>query len=357
MQPTPEAFLPALTPYRQGMVVAGAWMCTGAWLADRCADAGLPVVLGHALSMPARHGGQAQNDPIDSHTMAARRRGGRLPHAAVEPAQRRAPRALLRRQLPRAPQRAALLAHVPNTNSQYPLPAMGNQLADTANRAGVAERVAAPAGQQRLASALALLTSDDAWRRAGALPIVPTAQHQDAPPRYRRPTGPGLGTIRRRVRRDAIPASARVPRGQAVVSSCRRVKGAQKSAGKRPGTSGPQSGTAPLTWAVAAAAGLCLSDPPAAQQSLARLAQKQHQGKARPVLAQPVARAGYPRLPRPGAFEREQCCPRDGRGAAAPGAALAPPGRTLPKALDTASGRASVPAQTPIGHTPLRPAL
>jgi hypothetical protein len=88
------------------------------WLADRCAEAGIPVVLGHALSMQAIHGGKAQNDKIDAHKMAVRLRGGLLPKAYVYPAERRATRDLLRRRPPLMRQRAELLSPGQNTNAQ-----------------------------------------------------------------------------------------------------------------------------------------------------------------------------------------------------------------------------------------------
>jgi hypothetical protein len=69
----PEPFLTAIAPYRQGRVVAGACLCTCSWLADLWADAGIPVVLGPALSMQALQGGKATHAKIDSHKMAARR--------------------------------------------------------------------------------------------------------------------------------------------------------------------------------------------------------------------------------------------------------------------------------------------
>jgi Transposase len=128
----PDIFLKAIAPYRQGIVVAVACLFTWYGLADLCADAGLPCVLGHALSLKAIPGGKATNDTIDSHKMAALLRGGMLPQASVSPAQMRATRDLLRRRMPLAHQRAELLAHVHNTNSQSTLPALGKKIADTA---------------------------------------------------------------------------------------------------------------------------------------------------------------------------------------------------------------------------------
>jgi Transposase len=81
MKTDPETFLHVVAPYRQGMV--GAVECLFTWygLADLCADAGLPFVLGHALSMQAIHGGKATNDKSDSHKIATLLRGGMLPQA------------------------------------------------------------------------------------------------------------------------------------------------------------------------------------------------------------------------------------------------------------------------------------
>jgi len=109
--------------------------------------------------MQAIHGGKAKHDTSDAHKIAALLRGGRLPQASGAPAQRRAPRDLLRRRRPLAHTRAALQAHVHHTHSQYHLPAIGKKIAYTANRAGVAERCAAPAVPKSIAVDRALITS------------------------------------------------------------------------------------------------------------------------------------------------------------------------------------------------------
>src|ERR1700693_3542094 len=67
---TPEAFLRVLTPYREDVVVGGEGIFTWYGLADLCAQAGIAVVLGHALDMKALHGGKAKNDKIDAHKIA-----------------------------------------------------------------------------------------------------------------------------------------------------------------------------------------------------------------------------------------------------------------------------------------------
>ena len=118
MPATPEALLKAIAPSHEQIVVAAAWMFTWYWLADLCADHGIPFVLGHALSMKAIHGGKAKNDKSDAQKIAVLLRGGLLPQAYVYPAEMRATRDLLRRRMHLARTRGELLAHVQHTNSQ-----------------------------------------------------------------------------------------------------------------------------------------------------------------------------------------------------------------------------------------------
>ena len=306
----PETFLKAIAPYRDGIVVAVECLCTWYWLADLCTDAGIPFVLGHALSMQALHGGKAKNDTIDAHKIAVLLRGGMLPQASVSPAHLRATRDLLRRRLPLAHQRAERLAHVQHTNSQYSLPALGKKMASKANRDGVADRFADPAVPKSLAVDLALISYDEALRGDVERPLVNTAKHQDANPLYLLQTVPGIGKILSLVLRYAIHDITRFPRVQDCVSSGRVVTWAKESAGKRWGTSGAKIGHAHLQWAFAEAAVWFLRDHPAAQTYLARLEKKHDKGQAFPVLAHQLARAVYPRLQRQVAFAREQGCQR-----------------------------------------------
>src|ERR671925_71037 len=157
MKAAPEPFLKAVAPYGDGLVVAVECIFTWYWLADLCAEEGIPFVLGHALYLKAIHGGKAKNDKIDSHKIATLLRGGMLPQAYVYPAQMRATRDLLRRRTHLMRKRADLLAHVQNTNSQYNLPEIGKNIAYNANRDGVAERFADPAVQKSIEVDLALL--------------------------------------------------------------------------------------------------------------------------------------------------------------------------------------------------------
>jgi hypothetical protein len=94
MQAAPDLLLQAIAPSRAGLVVAVAGLFPWSWLAALCAEAGMPLVRGHARSLQARHGGQAKTDTRDAHQRAALLRGGLLPQASVSPAARRATRDL-----------------------------------------------------------------------------------------------------------------------------------------------------------------------------------------------------------------------------------------------------------------------
>jgi hypothetical protein len=314
MPATPAARRKAIAPSRAQIVLAAAGLFPWSWLAALWADHGIPCVLGPALSMQAIQGGKAKNETIDAPPIAVLRRGGRLPQAAGSAAARRAPRDLRRRRLPLARKRGARLAPGPKTTRPYPLPAIGNNMADQTTRAGGAERCADPAVPKSSAVDRALITSDEALRRDGALPIVTTATHHDAPPLSLRPTVPGMGKLLRLVRRAALHQIDRGPRVPDGASACRLVTGAKASAGQRSGTSGTTSGQAQLTWAFSAAAVFCLRAHPAGQTCLARWEKKQRTGPAwtscAPPLARPVDSMFQPKT----AFDRPTCLHRSGSG-------------------------------------------
>ena len=306
MKAAPEPLLKAIAPYREGLVVAVECMFTWYWLADLCADHGLPFVLGHALYMKAIHGGKAKNDKIDAQKIAVLLRGGMLPQAYVYPAEMRATRDVLRRRMHLARKRGELLAHVQNTNSQYNLPAIGKKIASKANRDGVAERFADPAVQKSIEVDLALITYYDELLRDLELTIVKTAKHHDANTLYLLQTVPGIGKILSLVLLYEIHHIDRFPRMQEFASYCRLVKCAKESNGKRSGTSGAKIGNAHLKWAFSEAAVLFLRDNPAGQKFLVRLEKKHDKGKALTILAHKLARAVYYMLKRKVAFDMKK---------------------------------------------------
>jgi hypothetical protein len=136
----PEPLLKAIAPDRADRVVGVEGRFPWYGLADRWARERMPLVLGQALSRNAIHGGNATHDRGDAQHMAVLRRGGMLPPTSVSPAARRATRDLLRRRKQLRRQRAALRPHSHTTKRPYNLLEMEKNIADQANRAGVADR-------------------------------------------------------------------------------------------------------------------------------------------------------------------------------------------------------------------------
>jgi transposase len=305
----PEPCLQAVAPHRTALVVGVEGLFTWSWLADLCARAGMPCVLGHALDRKAIPGGNATNDQLDAQKIAVLLRGGMLPQAYVYPAAMRATRDLLRRRMHLRRTRAELLAPIQKTNRQYHLPEIGQTSADTANRVGVAERFPAPAVQKRIEVDLALIGHDDERLRDVELASGRTATHHHANTLSLLRTVPGMGEILSLVRLDDIHDLQRFPRMQDFVSYGRLVTCAKASAGKRSGTSGTKSGHAALQWACSEAAVLCLRSHAAGQQSLARLEKTHGQGQAFTVFAHQLARAVYDRLKRRTAFDLQTFLP------------------------------------------------
>jgi hypothetical protein len=265
----------------------------------------------------------------------------------------RATRDLLRRRMPLAHKRGELLAHVQNTHSQYNLPAIGKNIADTANRDGVAERCADPAVQKSIAVDLSLVSPDDELRRDVALTILKTAKHHDVNTRYLLQTVPGIGTILRLVRLDEMHHIDRCPSVQDFASYCRLVKCAKESNGKRSGTSGSKIGHAHLTWAFSEAAVLCLRDNPAGQQFLSRLEKTHDKGTALTIFAHTLARAVYDMVKRKVAFDRKKFLHDSGRGGGERDVSLDSHGMNLVRAtLSHTSITASWNAYERIGHKP-----
>jgi transposase len=210
----------------------------------------------------------------------------------------RATRDLWRRRIHLMRTRSALFAHVQQTNSQYTLPELGKNLADKANRDGVAERLTDPAGHKSIEVDLALITYDDELLTELERAIVNSAKQHEAHTFDRLRSIPGVGKILALVMLYEIHEIRRFPSGQDFASYGRRVNGAKASAGKRYGTSGKKIGKASLNWALSEAAVLFLRNNEPGQKYLARLEKTHDQGKALTLLAHQLARAVYDLLKR-----------------------------------------------------------
>ena len=84
MPAEPAAFLEAIAPFRDGLVVACECLFCWYWLVDLCHDQGIAFVLGHAPYLPSpggrgaagEGGGKSKDDKIDSQKIAQLLRGG-----------------------------------------------------------------------------------------------------------------------------------------------------------------------------------------------------------------------------------------------------------------------------------------
>ena len=293
MRATPEAFLKAVAPYREDLVVAVECMFTWYWLADLCAVEGIAFVLGHALYMKAIHGGKAKNDRIDALKIATLLRGGMIPQAYVYPAKMRATRDLLRRRLHFTRKRAELLTHIQNTNSQYNLPAFEKKLTYLSNRSEACGRFSDPGVQWSIDVDLGLIAYYDGMLRELENFILRTAKHHDANTLYRLRTVPGIGKILSLVMLYEIHDIERFKRPQELASYSRLVKCARESAGKVSGSGGGKIGNVHLKWAFSEAAVSFIRKNPEGKSYYDRLVRKYGKGKALTVLAHKLSRAVY----------------------------------------------------------------
>jgi transposase len=245
-----------------------------------------------------------------------------LPQAYVYPVQMRATRDLLRRRMHLAHKRAELLAHGQNTNSQDNLPAIGQKIADKANRDGVAERFTDPAVQKSIAVDLTRSGHYDDRLRDVELTIVKAAKPHDANTLYLLQTVPGIGKILSLVRLYELYDINRFPRVQEFASYCRLVKCAKASNGKRSGSAGTTIGHAHRKWAFSEAAVLCLRDHPAGQKLLASVEKTHGTGKAFAIFAHKLSRAVYDMRKRKVAFTMQSFLNDEERGGGEPDASL-----------------------------------
>jgi len=306
MKATPEAFLGAVAPYRDNLVVAVECIFTWYWLADLCAEEGIDFVLGHALYMKAIHGGKAKNDKIDAHKIAVLLRGGMLPQAYVYPKRMPATRDLLRRRNHLMRKRADLLAHIQNTASQYNLPPLGTRVDRKGERDSIPTHFPDPVVRRSIELDLSLIAHYDELLKTLEQELALMAKGHDAFSYHLLRSIPGVGRILTLVLLYEIENIDRFPRVNEFLSYARRVKAQKSSAGKIHGHSGKKIGNAHLKWAFSEAAVLFLRKNPDGQRFVERLARKHGKGKALSILAARLGRAVYVMLRRREPFNAQK---------------------------------------------------
>lgn len=303
----PQLFLQTLAPYRdQGVAVAAECMFAWYWLADLCAQHGIPFILGHALYMKAIHGGKSKSDKIDSQKIALMLRGGMLPQAYVYPPAMRATRDLLRRRTRLVRTRAEALAHVQNTISQYNLPPIGKKLGFAANRVGVAERFEEPSVRRSVEADLNVIGHLDDEIREVELYLVRHAKIDDPQGYARLQTIPGVGKVLALIMLYEIHDIGRFAGVGNFVSYARLVRCTHESAGKKSPGKGKKIGNAHLKWAFSEAALLMMREIPQASRLVARKEKQHGKAKAISILAAKLGRSAYFMLKRKEAFDEKR---------------------------------------------------
>ena len=304
----PAAFLRAVAPFRDGLVVGAECMFAWYWLADLCQAERIPFVLGHALYMKAIHGGKAKNDRIDAGKIARLLRGGTFPLAYVYPKGMRETRDLLRRRTYLVRQRAELMTHLQILNSQYNLAPFPKKLSFAANRAemDIARRFADPSVQKSAAVDLALVDRLDELIAELERHLTRTAKVDDVQTYHRLRTIPGVGPVLALVLLYELHDVRRFATAGQFLSYARLVRCRHESAGKKVGAGGKKIGNAHLRWAFAEAACLFLRGSERAKQWKHKQAAQRGEGKALAILAARLGRAVYHMLRKQEAFDEQR---------------------------------------------------
>jgi len=291
----PDAFLHAVAPFRDGLVVGVECMFAWYWLADLCEDHGIPFVLGHALYLKAIHGGKTKNDKLDAAKLAALLRGGVFPQAYVYPRQLRETRDLLRRRTFLVRQRAQFLAHIQNTNSQYNLPPLNKKLSYAANRTDpdLIDRFPFESVRHSIRADLTLIDTLDDELRTLELYLTRTAKIDDPQTYHLLRTIPGVGPILALILLYEIHDIRRFPEVGNFASYARLVRCEHESAGKVKGTGCKKIGNGHLRWALGEAACLLLRNDERAKKWLERKTRKVGKATALGILTAKLGRTVY----------------------------------------------------------------
>jgi transposase len=306
MPSDPDAFLDAIRPYREDIVVCAECMFAWYWLADLCHREAIPFVLGHALYMKAIHGGKAKNDRVDSRKIAGLLRAGMIPQAYVYPSEMRATRDLLRRRHYLMRRRADLLGHIQNTNSQYNLAPFGKKIAYKSHRDGVAEHLPDVDVSMGVSADLELIDHYDHLLQRLELHVLKSARHHDPNALHLLRTVPGIGKILALAILYEVQDISRFPTVGDFVSYARLVACAKESAGKLYGTSGRKIGNMHLKWAFSEAAVLFLKGNPDGKKYRKRIEARYGKAKSLSILAHKLGRAVYFMLMRERAFDMKR---------------------------------------------------
>jgi transposase len=304
----PDAFLQAIAPFRDDLVVCCECLFCWYWLADLCHTQNLPFVLGHALYMRAIYGAKTKDDKIDSEKIARLLRGGNLPYAYAYPKGLRETRDLLRRRMYLVRKRAELITHVVNTNTQYNLPPFGKKLMYARNRKelNILRRFSDPSVRTNIELDLRLLDTIDELINDVELYLTRTVKVDQPQQFFLLNTIPGVGKILALVLLYEIHDIKRFADEGQFLSYARLIRPLKRSSNKIVGGGGAKIGNAYLKWAFSEAACLLVRCSEQAKRFLARKEKKHGKPKALGILAARLGRAVYQMLRRHEAFEGQR---------------------------------------------------
>jgi len=277
----PEAFLRAIAPFREDLIVGVECMFAWYWVADLCQAEDIPFALARLL------------------------RGGTFPVAYAYPKGMRETRDLLRRRTYLVRRRAELLTHLQILNAQYNLAPFPKKLSFAANRTAmdIAQRFADPSVQKSAAVNLDLIDRLDELIGELELYLVRTAKVDDVQTYHRLQTIPGVGKVLALILLYEMHDVGRFGDAGPFLSYARLVRCLHESAGKKLGCGGKKIGNAHLRWAFAEAACLFLRASERAKRWKQQQAARRGEGKALAILAAKLGRAVYRMLRKREAFD------------------------------------------------------
>jgi transposase len=214
--------------------------------------------------------------------------------AYVYPKDKRETRDLLRRRSFFVRQRAQLIAHIQNTNSQYNHPPFDKKLTYKGNRnTQIADRFEHLSTRLSITADLNLIDSYDTEIASLETHLVKSAKIDDPTTFAFLRTVPGIGPILGLVMLYEIDAISRFAEVGNFLSYSRLVTCTHESAGKVKGVGGRKIGNAHLKWAFSEAASLMLRSFPAAKSWMQRQSKKRGKKKAHAILEAKIGRTVY----------------------------------------------------------------
>lgn len=299
----PSAFLLAIKPFRDDLVIGVECMFSWYWLADLCAKNHITFILGHALYMKAIHGGKAKSDKIDSEKIARLLKGGNFPLAYTYPAELRPARDLLRRRRMLVRHRSEVLAHIKLTHYQYNAECFQKNIDKKGNRENIDQLFDDPTVVKNIT--LDLSVADHLHQEMVQLEnyLIRHVKAFDARTFFRLQSVPGIGKILALTIMFEIGSIDRFESVQHFCSYARLVKCKKESAGKLYGYSGHKIGNAHLKWAFGEAAALLMRESQQAKDYVEKMSKKHGKGKAMSILAHKLGRAVFFIIKRKDAFD------------------------------------------------------